>query len=136
MNKPSLIKGIRLNDGTVEYSGVTAEKRVLSYETVKHLKRFMYYTVRADNSMSNPENTIAAGKTSTAQTGRFGEDGNEVLNCWFTGYFPTYNPRYAVTVISEGGVSGNVTCGPIFKQIANETIAYEKSAKSAKSARD
>ena len=136
MNKPSLIKGIRMNDGTVEYSGVTAGKRVLSYETVKHLKRFMYYTVRADNSMSNPENTIAAGKTSTAQTGRFGEDGNEVLNCWFTGYFPTYNPRYAVTVISEGGVSGNVTCGPIFKQIANETIAYEKSAKSAKSARD
>lgn len=132
MNKPSLIKGMRLNDGTIEYSGVTAGKRVLSYETVKHLKRFMYYTVRADNSMSNPESTLAAGKTSTAQTGRFDENGNEVLNCWFTGYFPTYNPRYAVTVISEGGVSGNVTCGPIFKQIADETIAYEKSAKSAR----
>ena len=80
--------------------------------------------------MSNPESTLAAGKTSTAQTGRFDENGNEVLNCWFTGYFPTYSPRYAVTVMSEGGVSGNVTCGPVFKQIADEIIAYEKSAKS------
>lgn len=129
MNQPSLIKGIRAEDGTVEYSGVTAGKRVLSYETVKKLKNFMYYTVRADNSMSNPESTLAAGKTSTAQTGRFGEDGSEVLNCWFTGYFPTYNPRYAVTVMSEGGVSGNVTCGPIFKQIADEVTAYEKSVR-------
>lgn len=129
MNQPSLINGIRAEDGTVEYSDVTAGKRVLSYETVKKLKNFMYYTVRADNSMSNPESTLAAGKTSTAQTGRFGEDGSEVLNCWFTGYFPTYNPRYAVTVMSEGGVSGNVTCGPIFKQIADEVTAYEKSAR-------
>lgn len=127
INQPSLIKGIRADDGTVEYSGVTAGKRVLSYETVKKLKNFMYYTVRAENSMSNPEKTIAAGKTSTAQTGRFDENGNEILNCWFTGYFPSYSPRYAVTVMSEGGVSGNVTCGPIFRQIADEITAYEKS---------
>ncbi|MCM1024515.1 MAG: penicillin-binding transpeptidase domain-containing protein [Prevotella sp.] len=127
MYRPSLIKGIRDDNGTVDYSGVTAGKRVLSYETVRKLKNFMYYTVRAENSMSNPEKTIAAGKTSTAQTGRFDENGSEILNCWFTGYFPTYSPRYAVTVMSEGGVSGNVTCGPIFKQIANEIADYEKS---------
>ena len=129
MNQPSLIKGIRAEDGTVEYSEITAGKRVLSYETVKKLKKFMYYTVRADNSMSNPEKTVAAGKTSTAQTGRFEKNGNEILNCWFTGYFPSYNPRYAVTVMSEGGVSGNVTCGPIFKQIADEVTDYDKSVR-------
>lgn len=129
MNQPSLIKGIRADDGTVEYSEITAGKRVLSYETVKLLKKFMYYTVRADNSMSNPEKTIAAGKTSTAQTGRFDKNGNEILNCWFTGYFPSYNPRYAVTVMSEGGVSGNVTCGPIFRQIADDITEHEKSAR-------
>lgn len=126
INEPSLIKGIRDNDGNVEYFGITAGKRVLSYETVKKLKRFMYHTVRAENSMSKPEKVSAAGKTSTAQTGNFDEYGNELMNCWFTGYFPFYNPKYAVTVLSEGGVSGNVTCGPVFRQIADEITEYEK----------
>lgn len=126
INEPSLIKGVRDNEGNVEYSDIVAGKRVLSYETVKKLKRFMYYTVRADNSMSKPEKVSAAGKTSTAQTGSFDGDGNEILNCWFTGYFPFHNPKYAVTVISEGGISGNITCGPIFKQIADEITEYEK----------
>lgn len=127
INEPTLIRGICGNDGNVEYCDIVAGKRVLSYETVKKLKRFMYYTVRADNSMSEPEKVSAAGKTSTAQTGNFDIYGNETLNCWFTGYFPFYNPQYAVTVISEGGVSGNITCGPIFKQIADDVTEYEKS---------
>ncbi len=128
INDPTIIKGIRNNDGNVEYSSIAAGKRVLSYETVKKLKSFMYYTVRADNSMSDPEKVSAAGKTSTAQTGSFDEYGNETLNCWFTGYFPSYDPKYAVTIISEGGVSGNVTCGPIFRQIADSITEFEKNA--------
>ncbi len=128
INEPVLIKGICGGDGNVEYCDIIPGKRALSYETIKKLKSFMYHTVRADNSMSKPEKVSAAGKTSTAQTGSFDENGNEILNCWFTGYFPFHNPEYAVTVISEGGVSGNVTCGPVFKQIADETTEYKKSA--------
>lgn len=128
INEPVLIKGICGGDGNVEYCDIIPRKRVLSYETVKKLKSFMYHTVRADNSMSKPEKVSAAGKTSTAQTGSFDDNGNEILNCWFTGYFPFHNPEYAVTVISEGGVSGNVTCGPVFKQIADETTEYKKIA--------
>jgi len=126
INEPSLIKGICDNEGKVEYYDITAGKRVLSYKTVIKLKSFMYDTVRAENSVSKPYKVSAAGKTSTAQTGNFDKYGNEILNCWFTGYFPSYSPKYAVTIMSEGGVSGNVTCGPIFRQIADDITMYEK----------
>ena len=87
----------------------------------------MIKTVRAENSLSEPDKTIAAGKTSTAQTGWYDSNGNEIYNCWFTGYFPSYNPKYAVTVLVEGGVSGNTSAGPIFKTIADQITEYEKS---------
>lgn len=129
INEPTLIKGIRHDSGTVDYCDIIPEKRVMSYETARTLKLFMQKTVNTENSMAKPDKTIAGGKTSTAQTGQFDEQGNELLNCWFTGYFPSYNPRYAVTVLVEGGVSGNVSAGPIFKVIADDITAENIKAK-------
>ena len=126
INEPSLIKGIIDENGKIEYSPVQAGKRVISYKTARSLKSFMQKTVRASNSMSDPNRTSAAGKTSTAQTGNFDEYGNETMNCWFTGFFPAYSPKYAVTILSEGGISGNYTCGPVFKEIADNITEYEK----------
>ena len=127
INMPSLIKGLKEDDGKIIYEKVSAGERVLSYKTVVKLKAFMRNVVGADNSYSAPEKTSAAGKTSTAQTGSFDKNGNEVYNCWFTGFFPSYNPKYAVTVMIEGGISGNQNAGPVFKQIADEITEYEKS---------
>jgi len=127
INTPTLIKGIKYEDGSIEYNNIISGKRVLSYKTVKALNLFMLKTVRAENSMSNPDKTVAAGKTSTAQTGWYNSNGNELYNCWFTGYFPSYKPRYAVTVLVENGVSGNRNAGPVFKEIADKITEYEKS---------
>ncbi|WP_026693831.1 peptidoglycan D,D-transpeptidase FtsI family protein [Peribacillus kribbensis] len=52
----------------------------------------------------------AAGKSGTAQTGLF-QDGKELYNKWFAGYFPYRNPKYALAVVNlgvpedEGGVN-------------------------------
>ncbi|MCH5350161.1 MAG: penicillin-binding protein 2 [Oscillospiraceae bacterium] len=119
LNEPVLIKGFLDENGDMEYSNINAGKRVISYATARKLKNFMSDTVRANNSMSKPDKTAAAGKTSTAQTGNFDDLGNEILNCWFTGYFPSYAPKYAVTVLVEGGTSGNSACGPVFREIAD-----------------
>ena len=127
INMPSLIKGIRNKDGDIDYTDIIPEKRVISYDTAKKLQRFMLKTVKSENSKSEPETTVAGGKTSTAQTGWYNEYGKEIYNCWFTGYFPYYNPKYAVTVLVEDGVSGNVSAGPIFKKIADDITEYEKS---------
>lgn len=126
INEPTLIKGFCGEDGDIKYSPIKAGERVMSYETAKTLKNFMIKTVRAENSMSKPDKTSAGGKTSTAQTGNFDEKGNEIMNCWFTGYFPAYSPKYAVTVLVEGGRSGNSVSGPVFRQIADNIIVYEK----------
>ncbi len=125
--EPSLIKGIIDKNGEIKYSPVLQSKRVLSYKTARTLKWFMQKTVRAANSLSEPDNTSAGGKTSTAQTGRYDSSGNEIMNCWFTGYFPAYSPRYTVTILSEGGISGNKKAGPVFKEIADKISEYEKS---------
>lgn len=127
MNTPALIKGIADESGSIKYSPVTAGERVISCTAARTLKEFMVQTVRAENSMSKPNRTTAGGKTSTAQTGNF-EDGKEIMNCWFTGYFPSYSPKYAVTVLVEGGQSGNSAAGPVFRQIADNITAYENKA--------
>lgn len=94
-------------------------KRVMSEETAEKLKSFMISTLYKDNSAALPLNTTGGGKTSTAQTWNYDEYGSEILNCWFSGFFPAYDPQYAVTVVIEDGVSGNLTCGPVFREIAN-----------------
>lgn len=127
INTPSLIKGIKYSDGSIIYNKINSGERVLSYKTAVKLKAYMRNVVIAENSMSTPDKTAAAGKTSTAQTGRFDENGNEINNCWFTGFFPSYSPEYAVTVLVEGGTSGNRDAGPIFKSVADEITEYKHS---------
>ncbi len=74
------------------------------------------------NSKAVPETVFAAGKTSTAQTGRFDASGSEYCHAWITGYFPIEQPKYAVTVLVEDGGYGNTAAAPIFKSIADEIM--------------
>jgi penicillin-binding protein 2 len=126
-NMPILyvVKG-KTEDGSTLYD--THEPmytRVFSESTAKTLQEFMNRSVQY-NTASNgvPCNTTAGGKTSTAQTGKYGEDGVEVCQSWITGYFPCDNPKYAVTVLVEDGGYGNVTSAPIFKRIIELVTAY------------
>ncbi len=65
-----------------------------------------------------PENVSSAGKTATAQTGRYNDNGEEILCTWFCGYFPFENPQYTVVVFNENGTSASQDCAPVFKEIA------------------
>lgn len=105
-----------------------AFERVMERSTADKLRSFMISTIYKDNSTAVPEHTTGGGKTSTAQTWTYDEYGREKLNCWFTGFFPAIKPRYAVTIMIEEGVSGNLTCGPVFKEIADEVFLMESSA--------
>jgi hypothetical protein len=101
-------------------------QRVIDFETSYKLRNFMEYSVNNETSNANPSNTTAAGKTSTAQTGIFDEDGDEVLQAWFTGYFPSDNPKYIVTVLVENGKTGNASAAPVFKDIAEKITILRK----------
>ena len=60
----------------------------------------------------------SAGKTATAQTGRFDENGNELLCTWFCGFFPYEDPRFVVVVFSEDGASAAETLAPLYKTVS------------------
>ena len=63
------------------------------------------------------EDLEVAGKTATAQTGRY-ENGKEITNSWFCGFFPVSDPKYVVIVMSDGNT--DVPVAPIFAEIAKE----------------
>ena len=84
----------------------------------KALRRLMASAINNnDSSNAKPYNVMAAGKTSTAQTGRFDENGIEYCNAWITGYFPGNEPKYAITVLVEDGGYGNDSAAPVFREI-------------------
>lgn len=124
--QPKLVYGLKYADGSVEKTDYSVNKRAVSYLTAQKLKEFMLNVVDAENSYSKSDIVLSAGKTSTAQTGVISDSGRESLNCWFTGYFPADAPKYAVTVLVEDGISGNITSSPIYKEIAERITSYEK----------
>lgn len=71
-----------------------------------------------------PYNTTSAGKTATAQTGRYDDSGNEILCTWFAGFFPYEQPLYAIAVFNEHGSTASSDCAPVFKNIAENIIKY------------
>ncbi|MDE7293829.1 MAG: penicillin-binding protein 2, partial [Oscillospiraceae bacterium] len=118
MPTPILING-DLSGSEVTAAASPSFHRVMRSSTADKLRSYMISTLYKENSKAVPEFTTGGGKTSTAQTWTYNENGEENMNCWFTGFFPADEPRYAVTIMIEEGVSGNVTCGPVFKEIAD-----------------
>ncbi len=114
-----LVKGIT-EDGEMpdETETVTGEQ-VLSTETAEKLRLMMIGAVYGSSGFNGRPTGISAGaKTSTAQTGRFDENGVEYCHGWITGFFPANIPEYAVTVLAEDGGYGNEAAAPVFKAIA------------------
>lgn len=121
MPELSLIKGITLDGVTVENEKSWQKSRVIDESTAKKIKLMMISAViNNENSNARTENTNVGAKTSTAQTGRFDEDGNEYCHGWITGFFPAYKPKYVLTVLVEDGGYGNDVAAPVFKKIADE----------------
>ncbi len=119
--EPSLIRGLT-DDGQTLLPGQKPEQHsTVGKETSGKLRRMMA-AVLADQQTANarPAGIRAAGKTSTAQTGRFDPDGKEYCHAWMTGFFPLARPEYAVTVFVEDGGSGNQAAAPVFREIIEQ----------------
>ena len=118
---PQLVTGLTANGREIQDYGERNETRVLQPETASALQRMMRAVIyKSDSSKAKPANITAAGKTSTAQTGRFDADGSEYCHAWMTGFFPAYHPRYTVTVLIENGGSGNQAAAPVFREIIEQ----------------
>jgi penicillin-binding protein 2 len=67
------------------------------------------------------------GKTGTAQ---IENEKGELIDhtTWFLSFAPYENPRYAVVVMIQSGVSGAVTCAPVVQEIYRAILQRERSA--------
>ncbi len=118
---PKIIKGL-LNSGMqlTEYEKLTKfqrDERIISKNTADILKKCMQSAIEQGTAQKGkPEKTEAAAKTSTAQTGIV-ENGRRIEQSWIAGMFPVETPKYCIVVLSEDGLGGGESCGPVFKEI-------------------
>ena len=122
---PSIIEGVTKN-GTVTKYDFGSPTRVFASQTAQKLKAALSLVVNEGTGIAaKPETVTAAGKTATAQTGKF-KDGNEIKSSWFCGFFPLDNPKYAVIVFCEDQSSQTKSCAEIFAEIADRITALSK----------
>lgn len=114
--EPSLVKSKIDKDGNIKQIMPNEKNKIISKETSNELKEMMKYVVtNGTGRRANYKNDVA-GKTSTAQSGKY-ENGKEILNTWFAGFYPFDNPKYSIVIITENGKSGSSDCCPIFRTI-------------------
>lgn len=102
------------------------QTKIVSEKTVDLLKKYLRSVVlNGSGKNAGSEFVAVSGKTATAQTGKT-ENGNEICNSWFAGYFPSDNPKYAMVIMKENGEGGSVSCAPVFKVIAETVFLTEQ----------
>ncbi|MEA4892760.1 MAG: penicillin-binding protein 2 [Peptococcaceae bacterium] len=100
--------------------------RVLSTETAALLQDALRSAAKSGTAKSGrPKDSSAAAKTGTAQAGA---DGRVIA--WYCGYLPAEKPRYAVAVMVEAdlqgqvkGLAGGREAAAVFKQIAEYLVS-------------
>lgn len=98
-------------------------ERVISKETAASLQGMMLMTVQSGTGeLANIKGYGgSAGKTGSAETGWI-KDNRAILHAWFSGYFPTHDPRYALCVFIEDGKSGASSAAPVFAEISAKIV--------------
>ena len=123
--EPRLIYGFCDGKGKLTREGAKKPERLLSDETVAKMREFLF-SVTDEGIATNAKSELMklAGKTGTAQSGVYNENGEELYRTWFVGFYPANNPHYIVAVMNEDGAGGNTDCAPVFKNIC-EWIASD-----------
>ncbi len=120
---PSLLRYTINEKGQKHLPELENKKPLISSETARKMQRLMEKVVSEGTGKTAAlSETRVAGKTATSQTGNLNEDGEEILNAWFGGFFPAENPRWAVVVMVEDGKSGSQDAAPVFRDIARSML--------------
>ncbi len=117
---PKIVLGTYDKNGNWEETPVYGANPVMSGKTAEIIKKMMINVVEnGSGANAKPKNGGAGGKTASAHTGQFDENGNEIIHAWFIGFYPAENPEFAVAVFAEGMDSGGNFAAPVFKKICD-----------------
>lgn len=126
---PSLVEGVVDTDGSFhENDRKNLSVRALEKNVAEKVRNLLSKNLEHSNYAfaKSSYNCSAGGKTSTAQTGWYGEDGEEILHSWFAGFVSVGQENYVVVVFKENGTGGAVDCAPIFREISDRIIIYRR----------
>lgn len=117
---PNLVLGTTEDGEQIDYLKQPAAVRVFSEQTASILQQDMIGVVEEGSApLAKPAQGGAGGKTASAQTGQYDEDGEEIVHAWFAGFFPAQQPKYAAVILIEGGEYGGQVASPLFQQIVD-----------------
>lgn len=122
---PSLVVGEVNSSGKLDKQRDVAKgAQIISFEVAKKIQKYMITTVEnGTGKLARPEHLGSGGKTASAETG-LTVNGEQIVQAWFSGFYPAISPKYAIVVLCEGGNSGAVSCGPIFKEICDNLYDF------------
>lgn len=131
-NTPSIVEGT-LSDGTFTPYKSGQRTRAMKKETAAALREYLSAVIEEGTGKSaKPSAVSAAGKTATAQTGKY-ENGAEICEGWFCGFFPADDPVYTVIVFSENMQKQSASCAEVFAEIADRIYSLENKESSRQS---
>ena len=121
---PSLVEGTIENGKYSEYN-IGLPTKVFNTNTAKTLREHLVSVLEEGTGVSaKPKTVTAAGKTATAQTGKF-KNGKEICEGWFCGFFPAENPQYVAVIFSEDDQKQTISCGEIFSLLADKITSLK-----------
>lgn len=121
---PSIIEATIKNSVKTNYD-IGSPSKAISEQTAEKLKTALWLVVNeGTGTLANPKTVTAAGKTATAQTGKY-KNGKEIKSSWFCGFFPRENPEYVVIVFCEDTTVQTKSSAEIFAEIADKINSLE-----------
>lgn len=116
---PTIVEGTLKNGEFTPYKALNPSK-AMEEKTAAKLRDYLAEVItEGTGKAALPSLTTAAGKTATAQTGRF-KNGTEICSGWFCGFFPNEDPEYVVIVFSEDTAKQTLSCSEVFSKIADD----------------
>ncbi|MBO5359026.1 MAG: penicillin-binding protein 2 [Clostridia bacterium] len=122
---PSIIEGT-YESGSLKKYDIGYPTKAMDSKTADSIKNYLKTVIaEGTGSAAQPKTVTAAGKTATAQTGKF-ENGKEILSSWFCGFFPADNPKYIIIVFCENSSLQTESCAEIFAKTADRIMGIDK----------
>lgn len=129
---PHIVSEIRTHEGQPVFSfNKDGKKRILSAKTAEVFKDILKTVVEEGGTATGAsvDGNKVAGKTGTAQlvdqrTKRYSKD--RFISS-FVGFVPADAPKIAMIVViyePKGQIYGGVVAGPVFKNIADQSLSY------------
>jgi cell division protein FtsI/penicillin-binding protein 2 len=125
-----VVKDIVYKNGTTLYTFPEHDRKVdkLSPYTIMQIQHLLREVVASETGTGRRFQTLpyeVAGKSGTAQTGKFQTPDSELLNRWFAGYFPIQSPKYAMVILELDVLQHENNVTPAYYDMVNQLYNWE-----------